>query len=85
MLLARSDLFARTFTEKLLTYALGRGVKYHDMPSCGRSCRREQRDGRFSAFVLGIVNSAPFQMRAAKPRRQRTGATATYLSAFMED
>jgi hypothetical protein len=50
----------------LLTYALGRGLEYHDMPvvrSIVGSARQE--DSRFSAFVLGIVNSAPFRMRIA--------------------
>lgn len=62
----RSGLFARTFTEKLLTYALGRGIEPSDMPVV-RGIVRSAADGenRFSAFVLGIVNSAPFQMRRA--------------------
>jgi hypothetical protein len=65
-LLARSDLFARTFTEKLLTYALGRGLESSDMPVVRGIVRSSARsENRFSAFVLGIVNSAPFQMRRA--------------------
>ena len=59
---ATSDLFSSTFTEKLLTYALGRGVEYHDMPVVRSIVRSAgQDDSRFSAFVLGIVNSVPFQ------------------------
>ena len=49
--------------EKLLTYALGRGVEYRDMPlvrSLARDAARDQN--RFSALVLGVVRSKPFQM-----------------------
>ena len=49
-----------------MTYALGRGLEYHDMPIVRSIVRTAaQDDGRFSAFVLGIVNSAPFRMRVA--------------------
>ncbi|HMB73886.1 MAG TPA: DUF1592 domain-containing protein, partial [Gammaproteobacteria bacterium] len=56
--------FAGTFTEKLLTYALGRGLQYYDMPLV-RAILDDTRgtDYRFSDIVLGIVESAPFQMR----------------------
>jgi hypothetical protein len=59
-----SEAFIRTFTEKLTTYALGRGLEYFDMPVV-RSIQRDasRRSNRFSEFVLGIVKSAPFQMR----------------------
>jgi hypothetical protein len=62
-LLRYSPQFARTVTEKLLTYALGRGVDYPEMPVV-RSIVREsgKNDYRFSAIVLEIVRSAPFQM-----------------------
>jgi mono/diheme cytochrome c family protein len=56
--------FVRMFTEKMMTYALGRGVEYTDMPvlrSIVRDAARE--DNRFSSIVLGIVRSAQFQMR----------------------
>jgi hypothetical protein len=58
-----SPQFLRTVTEKLLTYALGRGVEYDDMPAV-RSIVRESGNSnyRFSALVLEIVHSAPFQM-----------------------
>ena len=67
ILLDRSELFERTFTEKLLTYAIGRGVEYSDMPVV-RSIVRDsaKKDGRFSEIVLGIVNSMPFQTRQAE-------------------
>ena len=63
-LLARPELFVTTVTEKLLTYALGRGLEYYDAPAV-RGIARDARsqDYRFSALVLGIVNSSPFQMR----------------------
>ena len=63
-----SPQFMRTITEKLLTYALGRGVEYDDMPVV-RSIVREaaKNDYRFSAVVIEIVRSMPFQMNR-KPR-----------------
>ena len=63
-LLQRPDLFATTLTEKLLTFALGRGVEYYDAPAVRKILREVQPAGyRFSSLILGIVNSAPFQMR----------------------
>jgi hypothetical protein len=58
-----SDQFARVSVEKLLTYALGRGVEYQDMPLVRSIARDAGREGsRFSALVLGVVKSPPFQM-----------------------
>src|SRR5581483_7429426 len=55
--------FARTITEKLLTYALGRGVEDRDMPVVRAIVRNAERDNyRFSALIEGIVTSEPFQM-----------------------
>ena len=66
-LLDRSELFKRTFTEKLLTYALGRGIEPHDMPVIRSIVRAAKKDNdRFSAFVLSTINSVPFQMRQAE-------------------
>ena len=63
-LLARPELFAGTFTEKLLTFALGRGVEPSDAPAIRSIVRHAQAgDYRFSALVVGLVNSVPFQMR----------------------
>ena len=63
---ARPEMFARTLTEKLLTYALGRGLDYHDMPVVRSIVNDAARNNyRFSAIVLGIIQSAPFQMRSA--------------------
>jgi len=66
-LLDRPDLFVTTVTEKLMTYALGRGVEYYDAPSVRTIARNARADDyRFSSIVLGIVKSAPFQMRSKK-------------------
>jgi Protein of unknown function (DUF1592)/Protein of unknown function (DUF1588)/Protein of unknown function (DUF1587)/Protein of unknown function (DUF1585)/Protein of unknown function (DUF1595)/Planctomycete cytochrome C len=58
------EAFVQTFTEKLLIYALGRGVTWQDMPAIRRILTEAQpREYRFSALVSGIVNSVPFEMR----------------------
>jgi mono/diheme cytochrome c family protein len=63
-LLREPQTFVRTMTEKLLTYALGRGLSAYDMPAVRTIVRDGQReDYRFSSMVLGIVRSVPFQMR----------------------
>jgi hypothetical protein len=63
-LVAEPRLFAGTVTEKLLTYALGRGLQYYDMPVV-RGILRDAaaEDYRFDSIVLGIVRSVPFGMR----------------------
>ena len=64
MLVARQDEFVRTVTEKLLTYALGRGVEYRDMPAVRRIMREAaDTDHRWESIILGITRSTPFQMR----------------------
>jgi hypothetical protein len=58
------DVFVQTLTERLLTYALGRGLTAADMPAVRTIARDARRDNyRFSSVVLGIVRSVPFQMR----------------------
>ena len=65
-LLGQGTEFLRTVTEKLLTYALGRGVDYYDAPTVRRIVRElAQNDYHWSALVLGIVTSEPFQMYRA--------------------
>jgi len=63
-LLAKRDLFVSTMAEKMLTYALGRGLEYYDRPVV-RSIARDaaRQDDRFSAIVMAVVNSAPFRLR----------------------
>ncbi len=64
-LLARPELFVTALTEKLLTYALGRGVEPHDAPAVRKIVRRAKEHGwRFSEIVSGIVTSVPFTMRS---------------------
>jgi Protein of unknown function (DUF1585) len=59
--------FVRTMTEKMLTYGLGRGLEYYDMPAVRRIERASAKDDyRFSALVMNIVRSAPFQMSKAQ-------------------
>jgi mono/diheme cytochrome c family protein len=66
-LLRRPELFAGALTEKLMTYALGRGVEYYDAPAV-RTIVRDARakNFRMSSIILGVVNSRPFQMRTAR-------------------
>ena len=67
-LLAQKTQFVKAVTEKMLTYALGRGLEYYDAPAV-RGIDREAAadDYRWSSIILGIVKSAPFQMRSAGP------------------
>ena len=66
-LLKHPDLFASTFTEKLLTYALGRGLEYYDAPAVRRIVKKAAPgDYRFSNIIAGVVTSAPFQMRRSQ-------------------
>jgi len=61
----RPERFAYTFTEKLLTYALGRGLEYYDMPAVRKILADTGRDDyRVQSIILGIVNSYPFRYRA---------------------
>jgi hypothetical protein len=73
-LMRYSDQFVRVVTEKLMTYALGRGVEYQDMPMV-RAISRDAAANkfRFSSLVMGIVKSDPFQMnqKAADRAEQR--------------
>jgi hypothetical protein len=63
-LLRRPELFVSALSEKLFTYALGRGLEYYDAPAVRSVVRGAARDHyRFSSVILGIVKSAPFQMR----------------------
>ena len=63
-LLRHPDRFVTTVTEKLMTYALGRGIEYYDAPAVRAIVREAAGDGyRLSSLVKGVVRSAPFQMR----------------------
>jgi hypothetical protein len=80
-ILNKSDAFTASFTENFLAYGLGRLVDYRDMPAV-RAIERDAagNDNRFSAFVLGVVKSVPFQMRQAEEivttAQQRSGGTS---------
>lgn len=66
ILMDRREQFVDTFTEKLLTYALGRGIDYYDYAVIRKIAREAAPSGyRWSALILGIVKSLPFQMRRA--------------------
>ena len=65
-ILRRPELFIGTMTERLLTFANGRGVEYYDAPAVRRILRDAQgQDFRFSSLIMGVVNSVPFRMRTA--------------------
>jgi len=64
----RRDQFVATVTDRLLTYALGRGLEAYDAPVVRRIVREAAPDGyRLSSLVLGVVRSTPFQMRRSEP------------------
>ena len=66
-LLKRPELFAGALAEKLLTFALGRGVEHYDAPAIREVVREaEASDFRFSSLILGLASSAPFQMRRSR-------------------
>ena len=63
-ILGRPEAFVTTLTERILTYALGRGLEPVDMPVVRRIVKKAgQNDYRFGSIIMGIVESAPFQMR----------------------
>jgi hypothetical protein len=63
-LLHYSPQFVRMITEKMMTYAMGRGVEYYDMPVLRSIVRdAEKNNYRFSSLLMGVIRSAPFQMR----------------------
>lgn len=72
--------FVTAFTEKLMIYALGRGLEYYDMPAVRSVVKGASTGGyRFSDVVMGVVRSVPFQMRRA-PDGPGTGAGTTVAS-----
>ena len=77
-LMKHPEQFVRTMTEKILTYGLGRSLAYYDMPTV-RAIVREAapKDYRFSSLVLGVIKSAPFQMRKAPEASPTVAAIIT--------
>ena len=79
LLAADSERFVHTVIEKLLTYALGRGLEHYDAPTVRAILRESARDDyAFSSIVLGVVRSVPFQMRMSSdaPAPESTAAAA---------
>jgi hypothetical protein len=67
-ILRTPNMFARNMTEMLLSYGLGHGIEYYDMPFVRAIVKDAERSGyKFSSLVLGIVKSAPFQSRRSEP------------------
>jgi hypothetical protein len=70
-LVARREQFVGVVAEKLLTYSLGRGIEYGDMPTVRGIVRRAEReDYRFSELILAVVDSVPFRMRMVQPETE---------------
>jgi mono/diheme cytochrome c family protein len=66
-LVSRPETFVGVMTEKMMTYALGRGVEYRDMPAVRKIVQDSRNNNfKFSSIVLGVVKSAPFQMKEAR-------------------
>jgi hypothetical protein len=77
LLRAKSPQFVRGFTEKMLTYALGRGVESYDKPAIEKIAQRVEGNGdRFSVLIDGIVDSSPFQMRQREVAKTDTNQKA---------
>jgi hypothetical protein len=67
-LLARPEQFAQTLTEKMMTYALGRGVEAYDMPTVRKIVKDAKRDNyKFSSIVMGIIAAPAFQSSRVEP------------------
>jgi hypothetical protein len=67
VLVVRRDEFAATIADRMLTFALGRGVEYFDRPSLRAVMRQtREQDYTWSSIIMGIVTITPFQMRSAK-------------------
>jgi hypothetical protein len=76
-LVKHPDYFVGTLTEKLLTYALGRPLEYYDMPVVRSIVQSASHDDfRFSAIVMGIIKSEPFEMRRARENESASLTTA---------
>jgi hypothetical protein len=81
-LLRRSSVLVQTFTENLMTYALGRRLEYTDMPAIRAIARQAHGAGDVvSAFVLGIVKSPAFRMKSAEVETQAASAGAAARAA----
>jgi hypothetical protein len=85
-LLAKPDQFVQTFTQKLMTFALGRTVEHLDMPRVRAIVREaEAEDYRFSAIVKGIVNSDQFRMQEVGEPNAESGAEPVEEASLQQD
>jgi hypothetical protein len=74
--------FYRTLTEKLMTYVLGRGVEYYDVPTVDAIAEKlDQNGGRFSTLLFGVLDSAAFQQRRVTPNSSNRDTKPAGLSA----
>jgi mono/diheme cytochrome c family protein len=73
-LLATPDLMVTALTEKLLIYGLGRGIEYYDAPAVRKIVNGAAPDYRLQGLILGVVKSAPFQMRRLPTNEDRPAA-----------
>jgi len=76
----RNDFF-RCITEKMLTYALGRGMEYYDRPTITGITEKLANDSKFTTLVLEVVNSAPFQMRRGEGDHRKFAEPPQRVSA----
>jgi len=80
VLLTRQDQFARTVTDRLLAYGVGRGLQHYDRPVVRSIVHGASSSGyRWSSLILGVVKSAPFQMRTTASADDR-GAADSLIS-----
>ena len=74
-LVKHQDVFILSFTESLMTYALGRRVEYYDMPALRQIvANAKAKNYRFSALIAGVANSAAFRMGRVAPAESTTEA-----------
>jgi hypothetical protein len=73
-ILARPENFVSTVAEKLLIYALGRGLEPYDMPAVRAIVRQASPDYRLASLIMGVVRSVPFQMRKKESEPQPLGS-----------
>jgi hypothetical protein len=84
-LASRPERFVHTLTEKLLTYAMGRGLEYYDMPAVRRILKDAAPEAyRMHAIITGIVNSYPFQFRRTDTVEQKASIAATEATGFRQ-
>jgi hypothetical protein len=81
LLTDKRNVFFRCMTEKMLTYALGRGMDYYDRPTIAAISQKLADDSKFSTLVLEVVKSVPFQMRRGEGDHRKFAEPAQRVSA----